>query len=35
MTSKNGYRFGGYSPCFTNVDLGSYVEDPTMKSFLF
>lgn len=35
MTSKNGYKFGGYSPCITNIDLASYVEDPTMKSFLF
>ena len=35
MTSKNGYKFGGYSPCIFNADLATYVEDPTMKSFLF
>ncbi|KAM3132347.1 hypothetical protein pb186bvf_015561 [Paramecium bursaria] len=35
MTSKNGSKFGGYSPCQINQQLGTYVQDPTMKSFIF
>ncbi|KAM3144763.1 BTB/POZ domain-containing protein 9 [Paramecium bursaria] len=35
MTSKNGNKFGGYSPCCVNSSLKAYVQDPTMKSFLF
>lgn len=35
MTSKNGFKFGGYSPCIINFEPASYVDDPTMKSFLF
>ncbi|KAM3144761.1 hypothetical protein pb186bvf_003070 [Paramecium bursaria] len=35
MTSKNGQKFGGYSPCSTNTQTNSYVSDATMKSFLF
>lgn len=35
MTSKNGNKFGGYSPCIINNGLNAYVQDPTMKSFLF
>ncbi|KAM3144774.1 hypothetical protein pb186bvf_003083 [Paramecium bursaria] len=34
MTSKNGLKFGGYSPCSTNTQTNSYVSDATMKSFL-
>ena len=35
MTSKNGNKFGGYSPCLINSALNDYVSDPTLKSFLF
>ncbi|KAM3132360.1 hypothetical protein pb186bvf_015574 [Paramecium bursaria] len=35
MTSKNGSKFGGYSPCQINQQLNNYVQDPTMKSFIF
>ncbi|KAM3144820.1 BTB/POZ domain-containing protein 17 [Paramecium bursaria] len=35
MTSKNGNRFGSFSPCQINSGLNNYVQDPTLKSFLF
>ena len=35
MTSKNGNRFGGYSPCQVKSAINTHVKDPTMKSFLF
>ncbi|KAM3144828.1 hypothetical protein pb186bvf_003137 [Paramecium bursaria] len=35
MTSKNGNRFGAFSPCQLNSALCNYIQDPTMKSFLF
>ncbi|KAM3144789.1 hypothetical protein pb186bvf_003098 [Paramecium bursaria] len=35
MTSKNGQKFGGYSPCTINNGQAAYVQDPSMKSFIF
>ncbi|KAM3144777.1 hypothetical protein pb186bvf_003086 [Paramecium bursaria] len=35
MTSKNGQKFGGYSPCVINSELNTWVQDPSMKSFIF
>ncbi|KAM3140488.1 hypothetical protein pb186bvf_007468 [Paramecium bursaria] len=35
LTSKNGNIFGSFSPCQLNKDLSSYVQDVTLKSFLF
>ncbi|KAM3144769.1 hypothetical protein pb186bvf_003078 [Paramecium bursaria] len=35
MTSKNGQKFGVYSPCTINNGLSNWVQDPSMKSFIF
>ena len=35
MTTKNGNKFGGYSPGIIDSGLNNYVQDPTLKSFLF
>ena len=33
MTSKNGNRLRGYSPCYVNRAINAFVEDKTKKSF--
>ncbi|KAM3144758.1 hypothetical protein pb186bvf_003067 [Paramecium bursaria] len=36
MTSKNGQKFGGYSPCTINCAKGgAWLQDPSIKSFIF
>lgn len=35
MTSKNGNKFGSYSPCQINHQLNNYVADNSLKTFLF
>ncbi|CAD8213818.1 unnamed protein product [Paramecium octaurelia] len=35
LSSQSGYIFGGYSPCQWQQNLGSYVQDDTLSSFLF
>ncbi|KAM3144821.1 hypothetical protein pb186bvf_003130 [Paramecium bursaria] len=35
MTSKNGQKFGGFSPCQIVQNKNNFVQDQSMKSFIF